>query len=207
MGPVNLRAKIEEKIISNSIDELEMEKLDLVQAIDKLRVAISKINNEGKNRLLKAYEEVNKNFSDLFKKLFNGGEAKLELVKSDDPLQTGIEIYARPPGKKLSSISLLSGGEKALTAISLIFSIFLINPSPICILDEVDAALDENNVEKFCNILLELKKNTKTKFLIITHHKITMTSIDRVYGVTMTQKGISDIVSVDFDKASLKEAV
>ena len=207
MGPVNLRAKIEEKIISNSIDELEMEKLDLVQAIDKLRLAINKINNEGKNRLLKAYEEVNKNFSDLFKKLFNGGEAKLELVKSDDPLQTGIEIYARPPGKKLSSISLLSGGEKALTAISLIFSIFIINPSPICILDEVDAALDENNVEKFCDILLELKKNTKTKFLIITHHKITMTSIDRVYGVTMTQKGISDIVSVDFEKTSLKEAV
>ena len=207
MGPVNLRAKTEEKIISQSIDELEMEKLDLIQAIEKLRLAINKINNEGKNRLLKAYEEVNKNFSELFKKLFNGGEAKLELVKSDDPLQTGIEIYARPPGKKLSSISLLSGGEKALTAISLIFSIFLINPSPICILDEVDAALDENNVEKFCNILLELKKNTKTKFLIITHHKITMTSIDRVYGVTMAQKGISDIVSVDFEKTNLKEAV
>ena len=184
-----------------------MEKLDLTQAIDKLRLAINKINNEGKNRLLKAYEEVNKNFSELFKKLFNGGEAKLELVKTDDPLQTGIEIYARPPGKKLSSISLLSGGEKALTAISLIFSIFLINPSPICILDEVDAALDENNVEKFCNILLELKNNTNTKFLIITHHKITMTSIDRVYGVTMAQKGISDIVSVDFEKINLKEAV
>ena len=207
MGPVNLRAKTEEKIISQSIDELEMEKLDLTQAIEKLRLAINKINNEGKNRLLKAYEEVNKIFSELFKKLFNGGEAKLELVKTDDPLQTGIEIYARPPGKKLSSISLLSGGEKALTAISLIFSIFLINPSPICILDEVDAALDENNVEKFCNILLELKKNTKTKFLIITHHKITMTSIDRVYGVTMAQKGISDIVSVDFEKINLKEAV
>ncbi len=207
MGPVNLRAKTEEKIISQSIDELEMEKLDLTQAIEKLRLAINKINNEGKNRLFKAYEEVNKNFSELFKKLFNGGEAKLELVKTDDPLQTGIEIYARPPGKKLSSISLLSGGEKALTAISLIFSIFLINPSPICILDEVDAALDENNVEKFCNILLELKKNTKTKFLIITHHKITMNSIDRVYGVTMAQKGISDIVSVDFEKINLKEAV
>ncbi len=207
MGPVNLRAKTEEKIISQSIDDLEMEKLDLTQAIEKLRLAINKINNEGKNRLLKAYEEVNKNFSELFKKLFNGGEAKLELIKTEDPLQTGIEIYARPPGKKLSSISLLSGGEKALTAISLIFSIFLINPSPICILDEVDAALDENNVEKFCNILLELKKNTKTKFLIITHHKITMTSIDRVYGVTMAQKGISDIVSVDFEKINLKEAV
>ena len=207
MGPVNLRAKIEEQNICKLIEELENERLDLSQAIEKLRIAINKINNEGKNRLLKAYEEVNKNFSDLFKKLFNGGEAKLELVKSEDPLQTGIEIYARPPGKKLSSISLLSGGEKALTAISLIFSIFLINPSPICILDEVDAALDEQNVEKFCNILLELKKETKTKFLIITHHKFTMTSVDRVYGVTMAQKGISDIVSVDFKNVDYKKAV
>ncbi len=207
MGPVNLRAKVEEELVNKSIEELELEKLDLSQAIEKLRIAINKINNEGKNRLLKAYENVNKNFSDLFKKLFNGGEARLELIRSDDPLQTGIEIYARPPGKKLSSISLLSGGEKALTAISLIFSIFLINPSPICILDEVDAALDETNVEKFCNILLELKKQTKTKFLIITHHKITMTSIDRVYGVTMAQKGISDIVSVDFKEIDFKEAV
>ena len=207
MGPVNLRAKIEEDLVNKSIEDLELEKFDLTQAIEKLRIAINKINKEGKNRLLKAYEEVNNNFSDLFKKLFNGGEARLELIKSDDPLQTGIEIYARPPGKKLSSISLLSGGEKALTAISLIFSIFLINPSPICILDEVDAALDEPNVEKFCNLLLELKKETKTKFLIITHHKVTMTSIDRVYGVTMAQKGISDIVSVDFEKIDLKEAV
>ncbi len=207
MGPVNLRAKIEEDLVNKSIEDLELEKFDLTQAIEKLRIAINKINKEGKNRLLKAYEEVNSNFSDLFKKLFNGGEARLELIKSDDPLQTGIEIYARPPGKKLSSISLLSGGEKALTAISLIFSIFLINPSPICILDEVDAALDEPNVEKFCNLLLELKKETKTKFLIITHHKVTMTSIDRVYGVTMAQKGISDIVSVDFEKIDLKEAV
>ena len=207
MGPVNLRAKVEEDLVNKSIEELELEKLDLSQAIDKLRIAINKINNEGRNRLFKAYEKVNNNFSDLFQKLFNGGEAKLELIKSDDPLQTGIEIYARPPGKKLSSISLLSGGEKALTAISLIFSIFLINPSPICILDEVDAALDDPNVEKFCNILLELKKETKTKFLIITHHKTTMTSIDRVYGVTMAQKGISDIVSVDFEKIDLQEAV
>ncbi len=207
MGPVNLRAKIEENIINKSIEELELEKYDLSEAIEKLRIAINKINREGKNRLLKAYEEVNSNFSDLFKKLFNGGEARLELLKSEDPLHTGIEIYARPPGKKLSSISLLSGGEKALTAISLIFSIFLINPSPICILDEVDAALDEPNVEKFCNLLLELKKETKTRFLIITHHKVTMTSIDRVYGITMAQKGISDIVSVDFEKINFKEAV
>ena len=156
---------------------------------------------------MKAFEDVNKNFSDLFKKLFDGGEAKLELIKSEDPLHTGLEIYARPPGKKLSSISLLSGGEKTLTAIALIFSIFLINPSPICILDEVDAALDDLNVEKFCKILDELKSNTQTRFLIITHHKITMSSIDRVYGVTMAQKGISDIVSVDFNKEDLKEAV
>ncbi|MBD22207.1 MAG: hypothetical protein CL572_00880 [Alphaproteobacteria bacterium] len=207
MGPVNLRAKIEEKEIESSIEEIELEKNDLEQAIEKLRIAINKINSEGKNRLITAFEKVNRNFSDLFKKLFSGGEAKLELVKSDDPLQTGLEIFARPPGKKLSNISLLSGGEKTLTAISLIFSIFLINPSPICILDEVDAALDDINVEKFCKILAELKNNTKTKFLIITHHKTTMASIDRVYGVTMAQKGISDIVSVDFDKDNLKEAV
>jgi len=139
--------------------------------------------------------------------LFNGGDAKLELVKSEDPLQTGLEIFARPPGKKLSNISLLSGGEKTLTAIALIFSIFLINPSPICILDEVDAALDDVNIDKFCYILNELKNNTQTKFLIITHNKITMSSIDRVYGVTMPQKGISDIVSVDFEKVDLQEAI
>ena len=207
MGPVNLRAKIEEKEVETTIEEIQLEKGDLEQAIEKLRIAINKINSEGKNRLIVAFEKVNKNFSDLFKKLFNGGEAKLELVKSDDPLQTGLEIFARPPGKKLSNISLLSGGEKTLTAISLIFSIFLINPSPICILDEVDAALDDINVEKFCKILAELKNNTKTKFLIITHHKTTMSSIDRVYGVTMAQKGISDIVSVDFNKDNFKEAV
>ncbi|MFL2679300.1 MAG: AAA family ATPase [Alphaproteobacteria bacterium] len=207
MGPVNLRARIEENDIKNLIEELEVEKFDLEEAIQKLRLAINKINHEGKNLLLVAFDKVNKNFQDLFKKLFNGGEAKLELVKSDDPLQTGLEIYARPPGKKLSSITLLSGGEKTLTAISLIFSIFLINPSPICILDEVDAALDDVNIEKFCVILNELKSNTKTKFLIITHNKITMTSIDRVYGVTMAQKGISDIVSVDFEKIDLQKAV
>ena len=207
MGPVNLRAKLEEKELTETINELELEKNDLVQAIDKLRVAIAKINSEGRKRLIEAFQKVDKNFSDLFKKLFNGGDAKLELIKSDDPLQTGIEIYAKPPGKKLSSLSLLSGGEKTLTAISLIFSIFLINPSPICILDEVDAALDEINVQKYCKLLDQLKSGTKTKFLLITHNKITMSSLDRVYGVTMTQKGISDVVSVDFTKIDLKKAV
>ena len=189
MGPVNLRAKLEEDEVKKSIDHLELEKDDLVQAIEKLRIAINKINHEGRKRLVEAFEKVDRNFTSLFKKLFDGGEAKLELIKSDDPLHTGIEIYARPPGKKLSSLSLLSGGEKTLTAISLIFSIFLINPSPMCILDEVDAALDEINVQKFCKLLDELKNSTKTKFLIITHNKITMSSLDRVYGVTMAQKG------------------
>jgi len=207
MGPVNLRAKLEEDEVKKSIDHLELEKDDLVQAIEKLRIAINKINHEGRKRLVEAFEKVDRNFTSLFKKLFDGGEAKLELIKSDDPLHTGIEIYARPPGKKLSSLSLLSGGEKTLTAISLIFSIFLINPSPMCILDEVDAALDEINVQKFCKLLDELKNSTKTKFLIITHNKITMSSLDRVYGVTMAQKGISDVVSVDFKDGDLKKAV
>ena len=207
MGPVNLRARLEEEEIKKSIDNLELEKDDLVQAIEKLRIAINKINHEGRKRLVEAFEKVDRNFTSLFKKLFDGGEAKLELIKSDDPLQTGIEIYARPPGKKLSSLSLLSGGEKTLTAISLIFSIFLINPSPMCILDEVDAALDEINIQKFCKLLSELKSSTKTKFLIITHNKITMSSLDRVYGVTMAQKGISDVVSVDFKDGNLKQAV
>jgi len=207
LGAVNLRAKIEENEISAIIEDIEIERNDLVDAVHKLRLGINKINQEGKNRLVTAFEKVEKNFSELFKKLFDGGHAKLELVKSDDPLQTGIEIYARPPGKKLSSINLLSGGEKTLTAIALIFSIFLINPSPLCILDEVDAALDDENVVKFCRILKELTTNTETRFLIVTHHKITMTSIDRVYGVTMAKKGISDIVSVDFQNKKFKEAV
>ena len=137
----------------------------------------------------------------MFKKLFNGGEAKLELVKSDDPLETGLEIFARPPGKKLSNISLLSGGEKTLTAISLIFSIFLINPSPICILDEVDAALDDTNVFRFCELLRFIVSQTKTKFLIVTHHRMTMSQMDRLYGVTMVERGISKLVSVDLQTA------
>ena len=159
-----------------------------------------------KNRVVNAFEKVNKNFGDLFKKLFNGGEAKLELVKSDDPLQTGLEIFARPPGKKLSNISLLSGGENPHSHFTNFFN-FFDQPLTNLYFDEVDAALDDNNIEKFCLILNELKNNTKTKFLIITHNKITMSSIDRVYGVTMAQKGISDIVSVDFEKIDIQEAV
>ena len=207
IGPVNLRAKIEEKEISDELLELTSERDDILLAIKKLRNSIQNINTEGRNRLIKAFEKVNNNFSTIFTKLFAGGQANLELVGSDDPLQTGIEILARPPGKKLTSINLLSGGEKALTAISLIFSIFLINPSPICILDEVDAALDDSNVEKFCKILREIKNQTSTKFLIITHHKTTMSMVDRIYGVTMMQKGISDLVKVDFEQKEFKEAI
>ena len=207
MGPVNLRANLEEKEISEELNSLELEKNDLLLALKKLRVAINQINEQGKKKLVDAFELVNKNFSEIFEKLFDGGKASLELVNSDDPLQTGLEIFAKPPGKKLTNINLLSGGEKTLTAVSLIFSIFLINPSPLCVLDEVDAALDDVNVEKFCKILDEVKRKTKTKFLIVTHHKTTMTMVDRVYGVTMGQKGISEIVSVNFDSNLLKEAI
>ena len=208
IGPVNLRAYIEQKEVSKELEDMVGERDDILLAIKKLRKAIIEINQEGKKRLLKAFDKVNKNFSYLFKKFFTGGNAHLELVNSDDPLQTGIEIYAKPPGKKLSSISLLSGGEKTLTAISLIFSIFLIKPSPICILDEVDAALDDENVGKFCEILNEIKNQTKTKFLIVTHHKITMSMVDKIYGVTMNQQGISDVVSVNFgDTRDYKEAI
>ena len=207
LGPVNLRAKIEQKEVLKELEDLISEKDDILLAIKKLRNSIQNINIEGKNRLVKAFEKVNSNFSNIFDNLFSGGEAYLKLIGSDDPLQTGIEIFARPPGKKLTSINLLSGGEKALTAISLIFSIFLINPSPICILDEVDAALDDSNVEKFCKILKEIKNQTSTKFLIITHHKTTMSMVDRIYGVTMMQKGISDLVKVDFDQKGLQKAI
>ena len=207
IGPVNLRAYIEQQEITNELDIMISERDDVMLAIKKLRKAIIEINQEGKKRLVDAFNLVNTNFSNLFKKFFAGGNANLELINSDDPLQTGIEIFAKPPGKKLSSISLLSGGEKTLTAISLIFSIFLIKPSPICILDEVDAALDDENVGKFCDILKEIKNQTKTKFLIVTHHKITMSMVDKIYGVTMNQKGISDVVSVNFNSQEYKEAI
>ena len=201
MGPVNLRAYIEEKEITEQLNSIELEKNDLTQAIHKLRTAINKINIEGKKKLVDAFELVNTNFSQLFKQFFDGGEASLKLVNSDDPLQTGLEIYAKPPGKKLTNISLLSGGEKTLTAISLIFSIFLINPSPICVLDEVDAPLDDANVTRFCSLLDELTKITNTKFIIITHHALTMSRMHRLYGVTMAEQGVSQLVSVDLQKA------
>ena len=180
---------------------MEEDREDLVSAISKLRSSINELNQKGRERLLDAFEKVNRKFNDVYTKLFNGGTAKLELIESDDPLDAGLEMLASPPGKRLQSITLLSGGEQALTALSLIFAVFLTNPSPICVLDEVDAPLDDANVTRFCSLLEELTKITETKFIIITHHALTMAKMDRLYGVTMPEKGISQLVSVDLQKA------
>ena len=201
LGPVNLRAEIEMEEIQEKLAKFEVDKNDLEQAIAKLRRAISELNKEARHRLLDSLTKVNAEFSELFKTLFGGGKAELKLINSDDPLTAGLEIFASPPGKKLQSLSLLSGGEQALTGLAIIFSVFLTNPSPICILDEVDAPLDDANVNRFCNLLEELTKITNTKFIIVTHHALTMSKMDRLYGVTMPEKGISQLVAVDLQKA------
>ena len=201
LGAVNLRAEEDAREIRAEFDGLLEEKQDLEAAIGKLRTGISNLNREGRERLLEAYEDVNKNFEMLFKHLFGGGEAKLVLVESDDPLDAGLEIMCQPPGKKLSVLSLLSGGEQTLTALSLIFAVFLANPSPICVLDEVDAPLDDANVTRFCDLLDEMTRQTDTRFLIITHHAVTMSRMDRLYGVTMAEQGVSQLVSVDLSRA------
>ena len=206
IGPVNLRAEIEMQEISEKLAQFETDKTDLEEAIAKLRRSISELNKEARQRLLDSLTNVNKEFSALFKTLFSGGSAELRLVNSDDPLTAGLEILASPPGKKLQSLSLLSGGEQALTGLAMIFAVFLTNPSPICILDEVDAPLDDSNVSRFCDLLRHLVFRTKTKFLIITHHRMTMSQMDRLYGVTMAERGISKLVSVDLQTAdSLRE--
>ena len=206
IGPVNLRAEIEMKEISEKLEQFEIDKNDLEQAIAKLRRAISELNREARHRLLESLNSVNREFSELFKTLFGGGNAELKLVNSDDPLTAGLEILASPPGKKLQSLSLLSGGEQALTGLAIIFAVFLTNPSPICILDEVDAPLDDSNVSRFCDLLRHIVSKTRTKFLIVTHHRMTMSQMDRLYGVTMADPGISKLVSVDLQKAvSLRE--
>ena len=174
---------------------------DLVSAIAKLRLSINELNQRGRERLIEAFDKVNKKFSEVYTKLFNGGSAKLEFVESDDPLEAGLEMLVSPPGKRLQSITLLSGGEQALTALSLVFAVFLTSPAPICILDEVDAPLDDANVTRFCALLDELTKITQTKFVIITHHALTMSRMNRLYGVTMPDKGISQLVSVNLEKA------
>ena len=201
LGSVNLRADEETNKFETDIKKMEQDRQDLVSAIIKLKESINELNQKGRERLLEAFEKVNRKFNEVYTKLFNGGSAKLELVDSDDPLDAGLEMLVSPPGKRLQSITLLSGGEQALTALSLIFAVFLTNPAPICVLDEVDAPLDDANVTRFCNLLEELTKITSTRFIIVTHHALTMSKMDRLYGVTMPEKGISQLVAVDLQKA------
>jgi len=203
LGSVNLRADEETNKYETEIKKKEQDRQDLVTAIIKLKESINELNHKGRERLLEAFEKINRKFNEVYTKLFNGGNAKLELVDSDDPLDAGLEMLVSPPGKRLQSITLLSGGEQALTALSLIFAVFLTNPSPICVLDEVDAPLDDANVTRFCNLLEELTKITRTKFIIVTHHALTMSKMDRLYGVTMPEKGISQLVAVDLQKAEI----
>jgi len=201
LGSVNLRADEETEQYKTTIKKMEQDREDLVSAIAKLRASINELNQKGRERLLEAFEKVNRKFNEVYTKLFSGGNAKLELIDSDDPLEAGLEMLVSPPGKRLQSITLLSGGEQALTALSLTFAVFLTSPAPICILDEVDAPLDDANVTRFCALLNELTKITTTKFIIITHHALTMSRVDRLYGVTMPEKGVSQLVSVDLEKA------
>ena len=201
LGSVNLRADEETGKYKDEITKMEKDREDIVTAINKLKESINELNQRGRERLLDAFEKVSRKFNEVYTKLFNGGNAKLELVDSEDPLDAGLELLVSPPGKRLQSITLLSGGEHALTALSLIFAVFLTNPAPICVLDEVDAPLDDANVTRFCNLLDELTRITTTKFIIVTHHALTMSKMDRLYGVTMPEKGISQLVSVDLQKA------
>ena len=201
LGSVNLKADEETNKYETEIKKMESDRVDLVTAILKLKESINELNQKGRERLIEAFDKVDRKFNEVYTKLFNGGSAKLELVDADDPLEAGLEMLVSPPGKRLQSITLLSGGEQALTALSLIFAVFLTNPSPICVLDEVDAPLDDANVTRFCNLLDELTKITDTKFIIVTHHALTMSKMNRLYGVTMPEKGISQLVAVDLQKA------
>ena len=197
IGPVNLRADIEAGELETRIAEMFGEREDLLGAIAKLRHGIAGLNREGRERLLAAFETIDGHFRTVFTRLFGGGSARLALTESEDPFESGLEVMASPPGKRLQSMSLMSGGEQALTAISLLFAVFLTNPAPICVLDEVDAPLDDNNVDRFCNLLEEICRGGETRFLLITHHRLTMARMDRLYGVTMPEPGISRLVSVD----------
>ncbi len=207
LGGVNLQADEELNALLEQLGTMETEKSDVEEAIAKLRGAINQLNREGKKRLDEAFETVNGHFQRLFTTLFGGGEARLEMIAGEDPLESGLEIIAKPPGKKPATLSLLSGGEQTLTALSLIFAIFLTNPSPICVLDEVDAPLDDANVDRFCLLMEKMSEETATRFLVITHHPMTMMRMNRLFGVTMAEKGVSQLVSVDLETArSFREA-
>ena len=203
MGPVNLRAEQEAEDVEKQIATIETEREELTTAIAKLRGSIGHLNREGRERLTAVFQEVDRNFQQLFTRMFGGGRAHLALVGSDDPLEAGLEIYAQPPGKKLATLSLLSGGEQALTALSLIFAVFRCNPAPVCVLDEVDAPLDDANVERFCTLLEDMVRDTGTRFLVVTHHPLTMARMDRLYGVTMQERGVSRLLSVDLARATV----
>ncbi len=201
LGGVNLLAEEESQELEQKVTSIKNDQSDLLAAISKLREAIDSLNTEGRQRLLAAYGVVNENFQKLFVQLFGGGKAYLKFTDDTDPLQAGLEIYASPPGKKLQNLTLLSGGEQALTALSLLFAVFLSNPAPICVLDEVDAPLDDTNVDRFCSLVEEIAKTSSTKFLVITHHRMTMARVNRLFGVTMPEQGVSQLVSVDLEKA------
>jgi chromosome segregation protein len=200
-GPVNLRADEELSEANERLATLTREKDDVAQGIAKLRRAITTLNNEGRTRLMRAFEQVDAHFAQLFATLFEGGQAALKLTENEDPLEAGLEIFAQPPGKRLTNLNLLSGGEQALTATALIFAVFLANPAPLCVLDEIDAPLDDANVDRFCNLLEEMKRLTRTRFIVITHNPVTMSRMDRLYGVTMPEQGVSQLVSVDLGRA------
>ena len=201
LGAVNLRAEEDFREIETEYQALAHEKADLEEAVARLRTGISGLNREGRERLLAAFEQVHANFRQLFTHLFGGGEARLVMVESDDPLEAGLEIMCQPPGKRLATLSLLSGGEQTLTALALIFAVFLANPAPICVLDEVDAPLDDANVTRFCDMMDEMTRRAETRFLVITHHAVTMARMDRLFGVTMQEQGVSQLVSVDLRQA------
>ncbi|MEO1745994.1 MAG: AAA family ATPase, partial [Pseudomonadota bacterium] len=207
LGAVNLRAEEEQSELVTRLEMLTSERDDVINAIAELRTGIAALNKEGRERLLSAFDEVQAHFTKLFTHLFGGGTAELQLIESDDPLDAGLEIIARPPGKKPQTMTLLSGGEQALTAMALIFAVFLTNPAPICVLDEVDAPLDDHNVERFCDLMDEMTRQTETRFVIVTHNPITMARMDRLFGVTMAEQGVSQLVSVDLQRAeALREA-
>lgn len=201
IGPVNLRAEEEAVEHATRLETMQTERADLTGAIARLREGIDELNGEGRTRLIAAFDVINEHFKALFESLFQGGQAELRLVESDDPLEAGLEIYACPPGKRLATMSLMSGGEQALTAAALIFAVFLANPAPICVLDEVDAPLDDANVDRFCNLLDEMRRRTETRFIAITHNPVTMARMDRLFGVTMAERGVSQLVSVDLRQA------
>ena len=201
MGPVNLMAESEAAELEARIAELRGERVELTEAIARLRHGIAELDREVRQRLTAAFEQLDRHFAELFARLFGGGKAQLRLVDDDDPLAAGLEIMGSPPGKKLQSLSLLSGGEQALTALALLFAAFLTNPAPVCVLDEVDAPLDDANVERLCRLVAEIGETTGTRFLLITHHRITMARADRLYGVTMVEPGVSRLVSVELSAA------